>query len=103
MFCLLFTANLRTKILDVRRFDSSRISIVSCGILMPIGDCPETLSQQILVGIILAGRLGVCCFPYQSAMGVLLVCWSVDFMAGLLIMLLSGGGIPGPWGISWKS
>ena len=32
----------------------------SSGILMSIGDFPEMLSQQLLVGIILVGRLGVC-------------------------------------------
>ena len=29
------------------------------GTLMPIGNFPEVLSQRILVGIILVGRLGV--------------------------------------------
>ena len=53
------TANLRTKILDFRGFDSSRILIVRGGILMCVGNCPEVLSQRILVGIILVGRLGV--------------------------------------------
>ena len=52
------TANLCTKILDFRGFDSSRILIVRVGILMPIGRLPESLSQGILVWIILVGRLG---------------------------------------------
>ena len=30
------------------------------GILMSIEDFPESLSQRILAGIILAGRLGIC-------------------------------------------
>ena len=47
-----------TKILDVKRFDSSRILILRGGILMCAGDSPETLSQQISAGTILAGRLG---------------------------------------------
>ena len=51
------TANLRTKILDFR----FRILILSGGIPRRIGDFPESLSQAILVGIILAGRLGVSC------------------------------------------
>ena len=53
------TANLRTKILDFRGFDSGRILISRGGILMSVGDFPEVLSQRILVGIILVGRLGV--------------------------------------------
>ena len=44
------TANLRTKILDFRGFDSSRILILRGGILMSIGSLPESLSQAILVG-----------------------------------------------------
>ena len=46
------TANLRTKILDFRGFDSSRLFILRGGIVMLIGDFPESLSQQLLVGII---------------------------------------------------
>ena len=53
------TANLRTNIMDFRGFDSSRILILSGGILMPIGDFPESFCQAILVGIMLVGRLGV--------------------------------------------
>ena len=53
------TANLRTKILDFRGFDSSRILILRGGILMSIGDFPEVLSHIILVGMILVGRLGI--------------------------------------------
>ena len=53
------TANLLTKILDFRGFGSSRILIQRGGILMSIGNFPETLSQAILAGIILVGRLGV--------------------------------------------
>ena len=52
-------ANLRTKIPDFRGVDSSIILIVRVGILMFIGNFPEVLSQAILVGIILVGRLGV--------------------------------------------
>ena len=53
------TANLHTKMLDFRGFGSSRILILRGGILMSIWDFPESLSQQILVGIILVVRLGV--------------------------------------------
>ena len=47
------------KILDFRGFDSSIISILRGGTLMSIGNFLESLSQAILVGIILVGRLGV--------------------------------------------
>ena len=53
------TANLRTKIMDFRGFDSSIILFLSGGVLMSIGDFPESESQAILVGIMLVGRLGV--------------------------------------------
>ena len=43
------TANLCTKILDVRGLDSNIILIVRGGILMSIGNSPECLSQRILV------------------------------------------------------
>ena len=52
-------ANLRTKILDFRGFDSSEILIVRGGILKSIGTLTESLSQGILEGRILVGRLGV--------------------------------------------
>ena len=53
------TANLRTEILDFRGFDPSIILILMGGIPRPIGNFPEVLSQLILVGMILLGRLGV--------------------------------------------
>ena len=55
------TANLRTKTLDFREFDSSGILILRGGIPRPMGSFPESLSQAILVlvGMILVGRLGV--------------------------------------------
>ena len=53
------TANLRTKIMDFRGFDSSIILILRSGIPRPIGSFPECLSRAILVGIILVGRLGI--------------------------------------------
>ena len=56
---LLDTANLRAKILDFRGFDSSRIVILRGGILMSIGNFPESLSQAILAGRFSVGRLGV--------------------------------------------
>ena len=46
------TPNLPTNIVDFRGFERG-------GILMSIGDFPETFSQAMLVGIMLVGRLGV--------------------------------------------
>ena len=51
------TANLRTRILDFSGFDSSITLILRGGISRPIGNDPEMLSQGILVGTILVGRL----------------------------------------------
>ena len=53
------TANPPTNMVDFRGFDSSVILLRRGGIPRPIGDFPESLSQAILVGIMLAGRLGV--------------------------------------------
>ena len=53
------TANLRTKNLDFRGFDSSIILILRGGILRSVRIFLESLSQQILAGIISAGRSGV--------------------------------------------
>ena len=44
---------------DFWGFDSSRILILRGWIPRPIGDVPESVSQRILIGIILVGRLGV--------------------------------------------
>ena len=52
------TANL-PKILHFRGFYSSIILILRAGIPRPMGNFPESLSQAILVGIIIVGRLGV--------------------------------------------
>ena len=53
------TANLHTNIMDFGGFDSSIVLILRGGILMSIGDFEEDLSQAMLVGIMLVGRLGV--------------------------------------------
>ena len=53
------TPNLPTEILDFTGFDSSGVLILRCGILMSIGYFPEMVSQQILVGVILVGGLGL--------------------------------------------
>ena len=56
-----YTANLRTNIVDSRGFDWRIILILRDGIPRPKGDFPEVLSQAILVGLMLVGRLGVRC------------------------------------------
>ena len=53
------TAKFPTNIVDFRRFDSSIISILRGGISRLAEDFPESLSQAMLVGIMLVGRLGV--------------------------------------------
>ena len=53
------TANPRTNIVDFRGFDSRIILILRGGIPRPIGNFPESLTQAILVGAMLVGRLGV--------------------------------------------
>ena len=52
-------ADLRAKTLESRGFDASRILIFRGGILMSIKNSRWFLRQQILVGTILVGRLGV--------------------------------------------
>ena len=54
-----YTPNLPTNIADFRGFDSSMLLLLNGGILMSIGDSPEILSQAMLVGIMLVGKLGV--------------------------------------------
>ena len=55
----IITANLPTNIVDFRGFDSSIILILRGGMLMSLGNFPESLSQAMSVGIMLVGRLGV--------------------------------------------
>ena len=54
------TPNLPTSIVDFRGFDSSTILNLRGEIPRPIGDFPDSLSQAMLVGILLVWRLGVC-------------------------------------------
>ena len=49
----------RLTIVDLKGLDSSIILILRGGILMSVGHFPESLSQAILVGIILVGKSGV--------------------------------------------
>ena len=63
------TDNLRTSMMDFRGLDSSIILIMRGGILMSTGDFPESLSQAILLGMMLVGRLGVIfsvSFPFST-------------------------------------
>ena len=53
------TPNLPTNIVDFRGFDSNLILILRGGILRPIGNFTESLSQAMLVGVMSVGRLGV--------------------------------------------
>ena len=53
------TPNLPTNIVDFGGFDSSIMLFLRGGILMSIGNFPESLSRAMLVGIMLVGRLGV--------------------------------------------
>ena len=55
----LVTVTLHTDIMDFIGFDSSTILILRGGIPRPMGKLPESLSQAILVGIMLVGRFGV--------------------------------------------
>ena len=51
----------RYNIMDFKGFDSSNILILRGGILTYIGDFQQDLSQAILVGMMLVGRLDVPC------------------------------------------
>ena len=62
--CRLGTPNLLSDIVDFRGFDSSTILILRGGIPRPEENLPESLSQAILVGVMLVGRLGIDCDQY---------------------------------------
>ena len=53
------TPRLPTNIVDFGGVDSSVILILRGGIPRPIGDFPESLTQAMLVGVMLVGGLGV--------------------------------------------
>ena len=50
------TADFPTDIMDFRGFDPSIILSLRGGIPRPIGDFPESLTQSMLVGVMLVGR-----------------------------------------------
>ena len=57
--------------MDFRGFDSNMILIERVGIPRPIGDFPESLSQAMLVGVMLVGRLGIpTCFEQRCGANV---------------------------------
>ena len=61
--------NLPTNIVDLKGLDSSMILIQRDGILMSIRNLPESLSQAMLVGIMLVGRLGAQGGDYWNWLG----------------------------------
>ena len=89
------TANPRTNIMDFRWFDSSIILILRGGIRRPIGNFLESLSQAMLVGVMLVGRLGACfilvetCFwptlvssvLHKDACGAMGFCYDSSYLA----------------------
>ena len=98
------TPNPPTKIVDFKGFDSSIILILRGEILRPIGDFPESLSQALLVGVMLVGRSGATCsgilskgrcnFPtgfhlsvVLSSIGLSLVRW---IFTGIVQWIVSG-------------
>ena len=52
------TPNLPTNIVDIRGFDSSMMLNLRGGILMSVGDFPESLSQAMLVGCNVSREIG---------------------------------------------
>ena len=79
------TPNPPTNIVGFRGFDSIIMLFLRGGIPWPIGDFPETLSQAMLVGVMLVGRLGV---PGKERMGSALMgavqisCFSTEGLLG---------------------
>ena len=59
LLLLYCTANIPTNIVDFKGVDSSIILDLRGGIPRPIGNSLECLSQAMLVGTMLVGRLGV--------------------------------------------
>ena len=74
------TPNLPGNIVDFRGLDSSTMLILMGGIPRPIGDFPESLTQAMLVGTMLVGRLGVFFGSTKHVAGLdLLVCaWTTE-------------------------
>ena len=83
---LTHAANLPTNIVDFRGFDSSLIILIlRGGIPRPIGDFPESLSQAILVGILLVGGLGV---PVSVKKDILRKTMHLGILASIIILII---------------
>ena len=52
------TPNLPTNIVEFKGFDPNIILIIRGGILRPIGDLPESLSEAMLVGCNISREIG---------------------------------------------
>ena len=59
VYDVIVSANPPTNIVDFRGFDSIIILILRGGISRPLGNFLESLSQAMLVGTMLVGRLGI--------------------------------------------
>ena len=65
-------------VVDFGGFDPSAILILRGGIPRPMGDLPESLSQAMLIGIMLVGRLGVYrCMSYYIYRCDSMMSWDV--------------------------
>ena len=82
------TPDLPTNIVDFGGFDSSVILIERGGILMSKGDFPESLSQAMLVGVMLVGRLGVVILTSILVMILLLMMIIMAVMNYVLMMII---------------
>ena len=67
-------------------FDSSIILIQRGGIPRPIGDFPDSLSQAMLVGVMLVGRLGV--IPGLIIITTIIITLLLLVLLSLLLLLL---------------
>ena len=79
------TANLPTNIVDFGGFDSSIMLNLRGGIPRPKGNFPEILSQAMLLGVMLVGRLGV---PHQVGSGAAPDQWIIRMIILMLLLLL---------------
>ena len=82
-------ANIPTSLVDFRGFDSSIILNFRGGIIMSIGNFPESLNQAMLVGIMLVGRLGVVVLPVAWLALLLVVALVLVFVLVLVLVLTS--------------
>ena len=81
------TPNLPTNIVDFGGSDSSVILIQRGGILMSKRDFPESLSQAMLVGTMLVGRLGVLLLLLIIIM-IMIIITNIIILLLLLLLLM---------------